>query len=76
MFGLNIFIISQYSYDNKKIDCNFKKASKNMCTTDMVTGYYDSCPDQAGATVSLVVYIFYHLIFNLLLLNILIAIFK
>jgi hypothetical protein len=51
-------------------------ASLGMCTDSMVYGLYDSCPDQLGSMMAIIVYIFYHLSYNVLLLNILIAIFK
>ena len=50
------------------------------CATDGSTpgipGYYNECPDQLGAKFSLFLYVVYMIFLNILLVNLVIAIFK
>lgn len=51
------------------------KAASNLCTSD--DWYlYSECPDQTGASVTLALYVLYLVFLNILLVNLLIAIFK
>jgi hypothetical protein len=45
-------------------------------TTTGIPGYYDTCPDYLGAQFTLALYVLYLVFLNILLVNLIIAIFK
>ena len=54
---------------------NLFEAAQNKCTDENLYPY-DTCPDSVGASVTLPIYCLYLLFMNILLINLIIAIFK
>ena len=63
-------------YSFKDAYCVDKNSNLNHSNSNYKYDSMDDCPNQAGAQVTLIIYVIYVIILNILLINLLIAIFR